>query len=251
MLSVCIVVILLAACSSSGAQQGGGDLTGQVWVLTELMGKAPVANTGISAQFSPDGKVSGSAGCNQYNGSYTTSGSSITISNLANTMMACEQAVMDQESAYLAALGDAKTYAVKGDTLTLNGADGNALVTYSAQSQTLAGTNWEVIGYNNGKQAVTSLLLNTSMTASFGSDGTLSGNAGCNTYSGPYTTTGNQIKIGPLVSTMMACSDPEGIMEQESQYLTAIQNATTYLVEGKVLELRGADGALMADFNKK
>jgi heat shock protein HslJ len=44
-------------------------------------------------------------------------------------------------------------------------------------------------------------------------DGTLSGNAGCNEYSGPYTVTGNQIKIGPLTSTMMACSDPAGVMD--------------------------------------
>jgi heat shock protein HslJ len=63
--------------------------------------------------------------------------------------------------------------------------------------------------------------------------------------------TGNQIKIGPLASTMMACSVPEVVMEQEIQYLAAIQNATTYLVGGKVLELRGVDGALMADFSQK
>jgi len=145
-------------------------------VLTDLMGKAPVANTGMSAQFNSDGTVSCSAGCNQYNGKYTTTGSSITISSVATTMMAFDQAVMDQESAYLKALGEAKTYAVKGDTLTLSGADGKALLTYKAQSQSLAGTNWEVVGYNNGKQAVVSALLNTIMTASFGKDGTLSGN---------------------------------------------------------------------------
>jgi len=245
-------LILLAACSISGSQQGtGGDVTGQVWVMTELAGKAPVSNTGISAQFTTDGAVSGSAGCNQYNGKYTTSGSSITISNLANTMMACDQPVMDQESAYLMALGDAKTYTVKGNSLMLYGADGKTLVAYQAQSQELAGTNWEGTGFNNGKQAVVSVLANTTITASFGKDGTLSGNAGCNTYSGPYTVNGNQIKIGPLASTMMACSDPVGVMEQESQYLTAIQSAATYLIEGNVLELRASDGALVADFNKK
>jgi heat shock protein HslJ len=50
---------------------------------------------------------------------------------------------------------------------------------------------------------------------------------------------------------MMACSDPVGVMDQESQYLTAIQSAATYLIEGNVLELRASDGALVADFNKK
>ena len=245
-------IIILAACASSSSQEGGGgELTGQVWVLTAIGGKAPLENTGISAQFNSDGSLSGSAGCNQYNGKYTTSGSSISITGLNNTMMACAQPVMDQESAYLTALADAKTYTVQGDNLTLSGADGKTLVSYKAQSQDLAGTNWEVVGYNNGKEAVVSVLLNTSITASFGKDGTLSGNAGCNEYSGQYTVTGNQIKIGPLTSTMKACNDPAGVMEQESQYLTAIESAATYLVEGNVLELRTQDGALAADFNKK
>ena len=71
--------MILAACTSSGAKQGG-DLTGKVWALTELKGKPPVAGTGISAEFTADGKVAGSAGCNRYSGTYTVSGSNITFS---------------------------------------------------------------------------------------------------------------------------------------------------------------------------
>jgi heat shock protein HslJ len=89
------------------------------------------------------------------------------------------------------------------------------------------------------------------MDIQFGKDGTVSGKSGCNTYNGPYTVTGSQIKIGPLASTMMACSDPAGIMDQEQQYLAALQTAATYQIEGNVLELRTSDGALAADFNKK
>lgn len=249
---LCAGLLILAACASSSQQTGGGELTGNVWVVTELLGESILTDTGISIQFTSDGTLSGSSGCNQYNGKYTASGSTITINTpLATTMMACAQPVMDQESVYLKALGDAKSYTVKGSDLTLAGADSKTLINFEAQTQDLAGTNWEVIGYNNGKGAVTSVLLDTGITASFGQDGTLSGNAGCNNYSGSYSVTGNQIKIGPLISTMMACSEPDGIMDQEMQYLTAIQNAATYLVEGSVLELRMEDGALAADYNKK
>jgi heat shock protein HslJ len=216
------------------------------------MGKPPLAGTSISAQFTSDGKVSGSAGCNQYSGSYTVSGSKIDFSApLATTKMMCEPAVMEQENAYLQALGEARSFSVSGDQLTLTGADNALLALFQAQSQDLAGTDWEVIGYNNGKQAVTSVLAGTSLTASFGADGVLSGNAGCNTYSGSYTITGMQIKIGPLASTMMACSDPAGVMEQEAQYLAALQSAATYQIEGNRLKLRTQDGALAADFTKK
>jgi heat shock protein HslJ len=244
-------MMLLAACSSSGSQQGG-DLTGNLWALTELNGKPLVADTGISAKFTSDGEVSGSAGCNRYSGTYTVSGSNITFSlSMATTMMMCEQAVMDQESAYLTALGEAKTYTVSGDQLTLFEEDGTQLAVYVAQSQDLAGTNWEVSAYNNGNQAVVGVLEGTTLTASFGNDGNLSGNSGCNQYNGTYTVNGAEIKIGPLASTMMMCNDPAEVMDQEAQYLAALESAASYEIEGNVLQLRTNDDAIAVFFNRK
>jgi heat shock protein HslJ len=250
-ISLCVGMLILAACASPGSQQGG-DVTGKVWALTNLMGNPPIEGTGISIEFTADGKVAGSAGCNRYSGTYTVSGSNITFSSpMASTMMMCEQAVMDQESAYLAALAEAKTFAVNGDQLSLSGGDGAQLAVYQAQSQDLAGTNWEVTGYNNGNQAVVSVLQGTSLTASFGADGNISGNAGCNNYNGPYKVDGDGITIGPLASTMMMCSDPAGAMDQETQFLAALQSAATYQIEGNVLQMRTQDDALAATFIKK
>jgi len=249
-LSCCVGIMILAACTSSGAQQGG-NLTGKVWALTELMGKAPLAGTGISAEFTADGTVAGSAGCNRYSGTYTVSGGNITFSTqLAMTMMMCEQPVMDQESAYMQALGEARTFAVKGDQLTLFGGDGTGLAVYEAQSQELAGTTWEVTAFNNGKQAVVGVLEGTALTASYGKDGTMSGDSGCNEFSGAYKIDGDQITIGPLASTMKMCSDPAGVMDQEAQYLAALQSAANYQIEGNVLQLRTKDDALAAMFNR-
>lgn len=251
MIGICTGLIILVACAPS-QDVGGGDLTGQVWSLSELLGKPPVAGTGISVHFTSDGKVSGSAGCNRYAGTYTVSGANITISTpLASTMMMCDPAVMAQETVYLITLGQAKTFTVKGDQLTLADEDGTALAVFNAQSQDLAGSDWQVTSYNNGKQAVVGVLAGTTLTASFGQDGTLSGNSGCNTYSGPYKVDPNQITIGPLASTMMMCSEPAGVMEQEAQYLAALKSAATYHVEGDVLELRAQDGALAASFSRK
>jgi heat shock protein HslJ len=249
----CAGLIVLAACGPSGSQQGsGGDLTGKMWALSALMGEPLVAGTSITAQFTSDGKVGGSAGCNQYAGTYTVSGNTIQVSSpLASTRMACPQEVMDQESAYLKALGEAKTYAVKENQLTLSDANKTVVATYEAQSQDLAGSSWEVIAYNNGKQAVTSVMGGSTITAEFGKDGTLSGNAGCNDYNGSYTTTGDQISIGPVASTRMFCNDPEGVMDQEAQYLAALETAATYQIEGTVLELRTKDGALAVQFSRK
>jgi heat shock protein HslJ len=241
---------VLAACASAGSQ--GDEITGQVWVLDSLNGSPPLTGTLITAEFTTDGKVGGTAGCNAYSGQYTVSGSQIQFTTpMASTMMACEQPVMDQENAYFQALGAAKSFTMNGDQLTLKESAGAVVATYKDQSQDLASTAWMAIGYNNGKQAVVSVSAGTELTANFGKDGNLSGNAGCNDYNGPYKVTGNKITIGPLSSTRKFCNDPEGVMDQEVQYLAALQSSATYKIEGTRLELRTADGALAADFSRK
>jgi len=245
-IGICTSLLFLAACASTTSPQAsGGDLTGQVWELSLLNDKAPLSGTSISIQFTAGEKLGGSSGCNQYSGMYTASGNTLKIASpLASTMMACPQEIMDQESEYLKALGEVKTYSVTGDQLTLFDTKEKNILVYNARSQDLSGTSWEVITYNNGKQAVTSVLAGSSITANFGGDGTLSGNGGCNNYNGTYTVTAKQIKIGPLASTRMFCADPEGVMDQEALYLAALETADTYKVEGTNLELRTKDGAL-------
>ena len=252
-LTLCTGLFILAACASAAPAQGApARLPGTAWNLSTLSGKNLVTGSSITALFTSDGKVGGSSGCNEYSGTYTTSVSTIQISSpLASTMKACAQEIMDQETAYLQALGNVKTYSISGNQLTLGDNNQKPLLVYQVQSQDLAGSSWEVVGYNNGNQAVTSVLAGTTITANFGKDGTMSGNGGCNEYNGPVKVTGSQIGIGPLSTTRKACSDPAGVMEQETQYLAAIQNATTYTIKGNVLELRWADGALAADFNRK
>jgi heat shock protein HslJ len=82
----------------------------------------------------------------------------------------------------------------------------------------------------------------------FGEDGSLAGNAGCNNYFSSFTTDGDQIQIAPAGSTMMMCAEPEGLMEQEAAYLTALTTAATYSIRGDQLELRTADGALAVSY---
>ena len=162
-------------------------------------------------------------------------------------MKMCPAPIMDQESAYLAAIQSAATYKIADGTLTIANAKGKAVLTYKAETPiSLTAGTWVMTGYNNGKQAVVSALPDVEVTAIFGADGQLSGSAGCNTYNAPYTVDGNKIKIGMAISTMMACEQP--VMDQETQYLAAIQTAATYKIEGSKLELRDATGALLASY---
>jgi len=240
--------LILGAATAMLAGAGGAPaasgptLTGRTWQLARLAG-INRQSAGITAAFTTGGRVSGFSGCNSYSGNYTASGSSISVSkNLAVTMMACRKTVMLTERAYLAALTTARSYSVKSGALTLMGSRNLRLATFNVQLQSLAGTTWAVTGYNNGKQAVVSVIAATKLTAAFDMSN-VSGSAGCNNYSGTYATTPPRISFGPLASTRKYCSTPSGVMDQEAAYLAALATAATYQLQGSTLELRTADGA--------
>jgi heat shock protein HslJ len=170
---------------------------------------------------------------------------------IASTQMFCAEPVNEQERAYFQALNEAQSFEITDDeTLTLRNGDGNILVVYAAQSQALQGSSWDVISYNNGRGGVVSVITGTELTADFAEDGQLSGSSGCNTYTAPYESGDETISIRPPSTTRKFCGEPEGLMEQENEYLTALQTATTYQIEGNSLNMRTADGETVANFSR-
>lgn len=113
------------------------SLTGEWQAIAINNGNQAVVSvmngTTVTAIFGADGKLTGNDGCNNYNGSYTLDGDKITIGPIATTRMACEQAVMDQETAYLNALAKAATFTLGKDSLELRDVDGALLVDYIVQ----------------------------------------------------------------------------------------------------------------------
>lgn len=210
--------------------------------------------TAISMNFSADNRVSGNASCNNYNGGFESNGDALQVGALASTRMACAapEGIMAQEQQFLAALQNAATYEISGAMLTIRDASGAMQVTATAQTaSTLADSAWEVTNINNGKQAVVSLIADTKITLNFDTAGNVNGNSGCNTYAGGYKLDGAKLQIGPLISTLRACETPAGLMEQEQQYLAALQNVATFEISGNTLTLRDADGAMQVIAVKK
>ena len=156
---------------------------------------------------------------------------------------------MPQEAAYLAALQRTARYATVGDLLLLQGGNGAVQTAFVAQPQRpLEGTEWVAVDYNNGQEAVVSVLAGTRITAAFAA-GSLSGSAGCNTYTAAYAAAGSDaIRIGPPASTRAFCADPPGVMDQEAAYLAALPTAARYRIEGAQLRLERADGARVATY---
>jgi len=230
--------------AANGAQTANSDLADTSWTLTSLNGQLPLAGTTITVQFGADGSVSGSDGCNRFTTTFTTTDGTIRIRRPASTMMACAEPTNSQANAFLSTLVAADEYEVRRDQLTLF-ENGLVIATFIRTRQELGGTQWQVTAYNNGRDAVTSPLLGTDITVQFEDDNQVSGSGGCNDFFGGFTTGGDgTIAIGPLGSTRRACEEPAGVMEQEAEFLAALQSAATYTVEGNFLEMRTANDAI-------
>jgi heat shock protein HslJ len=132
MIAVMALAVLLVGCGSSPADSS--SLQDTQWVLVALGGEALLPDTAPSAEFSAE-QISGSAGCNTYFGTYTVSGSEITISDVANTEMWCmePEGVMDQERAFLAALASVASYRIAGERLELMDGTGGVILLFEPQ----------------------------------------------------------------------------------------------------------------------
>jgi len=243
-----LIGVLTAGCASTSGQDKGPAGTG--WKLITLNGQPALPDVTATIIFGSDGQLSGSTGCNQYTGTYDTSGSQLTLVPSATTMMACPDPVMKQEQVFMATLSATSTYSVKTNQMTLKDASGNELATLLLMSAySFTNTQWSATGYNNGSQAVVSVVVGSEITAIFGTDGSLNGYDGCNNYNGVFKASGNTITIQLAASTKMAC--PQPLMDQETQYLNALEKAATFKMGDGTLELHSSDGALQVSYQAK
>lgn len=236
--------VVLAACVSLSPDGDPVELDGTAWVLSSLPGHSLLPDVKATARFE-GGRVQGTDGCNRYSAPYTTTGSSLQVGARGpTTRMACPPAVMRQAEAFIGALVRAGTYRVVDGQLQLASTDGTVLATLSAQPRSLAGTSWRASGYNNGKQAVVAVLAGTGLTMAFSTDGKVSGSAGCNGFTAPYSGEGQTLALGLVAATRKICATPDWVMEQEQQFLQALATVASARFEGRRLELRTAAGAL-------
>ena len=225
--------------STPGAAASGTQLVGTQWVLdVSALGVGDAGSVSSWIAFERD-RVNGSDGCNTFSGSYQADGSKLTFGPLAGTQMACGSPADEVSRAVTAALARVRTYEQSADTLRMEDAGGETLLTYAAGAAGIEGS-WAVLSvlYDG---AIRSAVADTEPTADFSADGTISGSTGCNDFHGPYTLQGKKLDIGPLTATKKACPTTEA-SEQEAGYLSALQSAVRIEQAGPQLTLLNAKG---------
>ena len=118
----------------------------------------------------------------------------------------------------------------------------------SAGAVDLEGTSWALTDYLSPDGAVFTVPAAVTPLAAF-KDGVMTGYAGCNTFSGPYAIDGENITIGPIASTKMACAEP--MASVENAYLAALDvvDKVAILEDGK-LQLWDSGGKTTLAFIK-
>ena len=136
--------IALAGCNSGNpmgperndapAGGTGGMIVGPTWRLVSIDGQPPIEGTTLTAIFSEDARVAGSAGCNRYFGRANAVTGRMRVGPLGSTLMACEaNGVMTQEQRFLELLQASSSYSVIGDELRLGPSANTVTLVFMAQ----------------------------------------------------------------------------------------------------------------------
>ncbi len=103
------------------------------WNITEIGSSAVMGSTAPTIAFLDDNAVAGNASCNRFRGGFKLTGESLTIEQLATTMMGCPDQVMQQEQAIIRQLEATRSFDIRADgALILKDAKGGTLVAVKA-----------------------------------------------------------------------------------------------------------------------
>jgi heat shock protein HslJ len=101
---------------------------------------------------------------------------------------------------------------------------------------TLEGSAWQVTSIDGEATPRTDMYRMEFM------GGRASGRFGCNRFSGPYSSTGSTLALGPTISTKMGCPEPAG--RHESEGLAVLQQEAQLSWAGNQLILSNASGSI-------
>ena len=107
-----------------------------------------------------------------------------------------------------------------------------------AADNPLSGTSWVLDSISSAE-----IPAGVEVTLSFEEE-RLSGRA-CNNYGGDYSVNDESFETGEIESTLMACMEPEGIMDLETAYLRAMWDAQSFTMNEGQLQITAAGGQVL------
>ena len=104
---------------------------------------------------------------------------------------------------------------------------------------------WMLESYGEAGNAQ-AVIEGSEITATFDGDTReVRGSAGCNNYFGEYEVDGSELSIPTIGNTEMYCMEPEGVMDQEEQYLQLLRLAESYEIRDGKLRITCSDDTVL------
>ncbi|MFC4478821.1 META domain-containing protein [Flavobacterium chungangensis] len=194
-------------------------------ILTQLNGKKINSGKAFITINDETGTISGKNGCNNFNIKYTklSSKNQIKTNSPMGTLMACDDESMKLEQEFSAAITKKKFKIVKkNNTVQFKNAKNKVVMEFSIPTQDqlwsfIEKNNWKLIALENVGQDYGRASIKFNVA-----EKKVSGNTGCNNFSGIYETNGDHISFDKVASTRMACIG-EG-NETEQKVLSYLNN---------------------------
>lgn len=257
-LTVIAAAGLLAACGSeSGSGDGGSDkaapgksgsgggveaaLTDVRWNVESLTvdGRKRQAPDGAHVRFGGKGGAGGNFGCNGYGAEVSVRGDTVHFRPGTHTEMACD--ALDFEKSLADTLDGRLKARVDDERLTLTTADGDRITLSAESGAPLKGTEWTVTSVGqNGTATSLPKALNDKIKLTFGKDGGVRGNLGCNGVSADADARDGTVTLGMPRVTRKMC--PGDVMPTERALLRLFDGKVSYTVDHRTLTLTDTDG---------
>jgi heat shock protein HslJ len=178
----------------------------------------------------------------------------------ASTLSVCgPQELYEQSAMYVTSLLNVTEYRIEGEQLIADTVEDQRMLTHNAATPVpMPGTEWGLAFWWLADREQWSPVVPTSMTTiTFGEGGEASGSGGCSDYMVGYegdlqvekvmeaTDTYAELPtltFEPVAAELESCTEPEGIMDQEQAYFTALGSVAYYFKLGGMLLMLDVDG---------
>jgi heat shock protein HslJ len=234
--------------ASTGAASGVAQFEGITFVATEVTGAYTIVPGSTITLTFERGALSARAGCNAMFGQYTITGGVLIAPQLASTLMACDDALMAQDTWLAAFLASSPKWTYDNGTLTLtNGTDTIAMTKAPSGAEALEATGWKLVGLNSKTaSANTTTAVDPTLDAWVRFNGSeVAYNTSCNVGGGSAEVADDTITFGALRSTLVFCDGASGATEQAMN--AVLQGTATYKItddpSGALLTITSPDGA--------
>lgn len=237
-----VSLVLMTGCGNGTgeAAPGGSALAGRAFVST---GDVGVPGGGpLSFEFTDDGRLLASAGCNTLNAPVDLAGGRLTSTELAMTAMGCEPEVMASDQWLIDLISAEPDWDLPDpDTLVLAAGE----LTVTLVDRDIVEPPAELIGQRWDIDTVTEAELASSLPAGVEAhlvidDGAVMGYTGCHEFVGTAEVTGQTIAFSGIGEAPGPC-DPEAD-RADVAVRAVLDGETTYSISGRRLTLTAPNG---------